>query len=254
MPRFAAQQAPAAEPDAGLCSAPAGEQQSPRRRQSVLLLRTERSDPAERDACFHENSARSPRPSTTPEPTASSRIRPQARTRRAGRSRYGARLAGPLGSSQSGFRCATVRDSRRTPRSRAQECSPRNPGSRTGAARAGLDRRQLAKSSSCSSGKAICTGGIGDRILKEPCAVRDEGLASSTAETPAVGVVGLFVVRVRQPCSQVALRTAGTFALLVNTGAMTLPGVEAVRVAEEMAGFVDDGEAEHSPVALHLGP
>src|ERR1039457_1509265 len=39
LPRFAAQQAPAAEPDAGLCSAPAGEQQSPRRRQSVLLLR-----------------------------------------------------------------------------------------------------------------------------------------------------------------------------------------------------------------------
>jgi hypothetical protein len=39
LPRFAAQQAPAAKPDAGLCSAPAGEQQSPRRRQSVLLLR-----------------------------------------------------------------------------------------------------------------------------------------------------------------------------------------------------------------------
>jgi hypothetical protein len=37
--RFAAQQAPAAEPDAGLCSAPAGEQHSPRRRQSVLLMR-----------------------------------------------------------------------------------------------------------------------------------------------------------------------------------------------------------------------
>ena len=41
MPRFAAQQAPAAEPDAGLCSASAGEQQS-LRRQSVLLVRNSR--------------------------------------------------------------------------------------------------------------------------------------------------------------------------------------------------------------------
>jgi hypothetical protein len=41
LPRFAAQQAPAAEPDAGLCSASAGEQQS-LRRQSVLLVRNSR--------------------------------------------------------------------------------------------------------------------------------------------------------------------------------------------------------------------
>jgi hypothetical protein len=41
LPRFAAQQAPAAEPDAGPCSASAGEQQS-LRRQSVLLVRNSR--------------------------------------------------------------------------------------------------------------------------------------------------------------------------------------------------------------------
>jgi hypothetical protein len=41
LPRFAAQQAPAAEPDAGLCSASAGEQQA-LRRQSVLLVRNSR--------------------------------------------------------------------------------------------------------------------------------------------------------------------------------------------------------------------
>ena len=70
-----------------------------------LRLRAQRR--STRDFGIHEYRAISASPDSFYETTACNRIRPRARTRRAGRSRYEARLAGHLGLSQSTLGCET---------------------------------------------------------------------------------------------------------------------------------------------------